>query len=141
MTQAVCTSFKLEVLKAQHNFSASGGHTFKFALYTAAATLGASTTAYSATDEVTSTNYTAGGFTLTNVEPSASGAVAMCSFSSNPTWTTVSFTASQALLYNSSAGNKAVAVFDFGGSQTVAAGDFVVTIPAVTATTALLRLT
>jgi len=141
MTQALCTSFKVEVLKAQHNFSASGGHTFKFALYTVTATLDHTTTAYSATNEVAHANYVAGGFTLTNVEPSASGTTAMCSFSSNPTWTTVSFTASQALLYNSSVSNKAVAVFDFGGSQTVTAGDFVVTLPAVTAATALLRLT
>jgi hypothetical protein len=141
MTQAMCTSFKVELFKAQHNFSASGGHTFKFALYTPSATLDSTTTAYSATNEVTSTNYTAGGFTLTNVDPSSSGAVAMCSFSSNPTWTTVSFTASQGLLYNSSASNKAVAVFDFGGSQTVTVGDFVVTLPAVAPTTALLRLT
>lgn len=141
MTQAMCTSFKVEMFKAVHNFSASGGHTFKFALYTPSATLGASTTVYSATNEVSSANYTAGGFTLTNVEPSSSGTTAMCSFSVNPSWNNVSFTASQALLYNSSVSNKAVAVYDFGGSQVVAAGIFTVTIPAVTATTAMLRLT
>lgn len=141
MTQAMCTSFKVEVLKAQHNFSASGGHVFKFALYTAAATLDHTTTTYSATNEVSSSGYTPGGFTLTNVEPSSSGTTAMCTFSTNPAWTTVTFTASQALLYNSSVSNKAVAVLDFGGSQSVLAGDFTVTLPAVTATTALLRLT
>lgn len=141
MTQAMCTSFKVEVLKAQHNFSASGGHTFKFALYTPTATLDASTTVYSSTNEVSSANYTAGGFTLTNVDPSSSGTTAMCSFSSNPTWSGVTFTASQGLLYNASASNKAVAVFDFGGSQAVVAGIFTVTLPAVTSTTALLRFT
>jgi hypothetical protein len=141
MTQAMCTSFKVEVLKAQHNFSASGGHAFKFALYTPSATLDHTTTVYSSSNEVTHANYAAGGFALTNVDPSASGTTAMCSFSSNPTWTSVSFTASQGLIYNTSASNKAVAVFDFGGSQTVTAGDFVVTLPAVTSTTALLRLT
>lgn len=141
MTQAMCTSFKVEVLKAQHNFSASGGHVFKFALYTAAATLDHTTTAYSATNEVSHANYTAGGFTLTNVDPSSSGTTAMVTFAANPTWTSVTFTASQALIYNSSASSKAVAVLDFGGSQAVVAGDFVVTLPAVTSTTALLRLT
>ena len=141
MTQAMCTSFKVELLKAVHNFSASGGHTFKCAVYTSSATLGAATTAYSATNEVSSANYTAGGFTLTNVDPSSSGTTAMCTFSANPTWTNVSFTASQALIYNASASNKAVAVLDFGGNQTVAAGVFTITLPAVTSTTALLRLT
>jgi hypothetical protein len=141
VTQAMCTSFKVELLKAQHNFSASGGHTFKMALYTSSATLDASTTVYSATNEVTSTNYTAGGVALTNVDPSSSGTVAMATFSADPTWSGVTFTASQALIYNSSASNKAVAVLDFGGSQTVTTGSFIVTLPSVTSTTALLRLT
>ena len=141
MTQAMCTSFKKELLTATHNFAAAGGHTFKIALYTAAATLDATTTVYSATNESSGTNYTAGGFTLVNVDPSISGTTAMCSFSTNPTWTSATFNASQALIYNTSAGNKAVAVLDFGGTQTVAAGDFVITWPAVTATTALMRLT
>jgi hypothetical protein len=137
----MCTSFKKELLTATHNFAAAGGHTFKIALYTAAATLDATTTVYSATNESSGTNYTAGGFTLVNVDPSISGTTAMCSFSTNPTWTSATFNASQALIYNTSAGNKAVAVLDFGGTQTVAAGDFVITWPAVTATTALMRLT
>ena len=141
MTQALCTSFKQELLTATHNFAASGGHTFKIALYTAAATLDASTTVYSATNEASGTNYTAGGFTLTNVDPSISGVTVMATFSANPTWTSATFSASQALIYNTSASNKAVAVLDFGGTQTVSAGDFVVTLPAVTSTTALLRLT
>lgn len=140
MTQAMCTSFKKELFTATHNFAASGGHTFKLALFTSSATLDASTTAYSATNEASGTNYTAGGVTLTNVDPSTSGTTAMATFSANPTWTSATFTASQALIYNSSASDKAVAVLDFGGTQTVTTGDFVVYIPAVTSTTALLRL-
>lgn len=140
MTQAVCTSFKKELLQAQHNFNAAGGHTFKVALYTSTAVLNAATTAYSATDEVASANYTAGGTTLTNVDPSTSGTTAMATFGANPSWTNVTFTASQALIYNSSQSNKAVAVLDFGGSQTVSAGTFTITLPSVTETTALLRL-
>ena len=140
MSQAMCTSFKTELFSATHNFNASGGHTFKMALFTASATLDATTTAYSATNEVSSVNYTAGGFTLTNVNPSSSGTTAMCTFSANPSWGSVTFSASQALIYNSSVGNKAVCVIDFGGTQTVTAGTFTVNLPAVTAATALLRL-
>jgi hypothetical protein len=140
MTQALCTSFKVELFRAAHNFSASGGHTFKCALYTSSAALDATTTAYSSSNEVAHANYTAGGFPLTNVDSSASGTTAMQTFSSNPTWSSVSFTASQALIYNSSVSNKAIAVLDFGGNQTVTNGTFTVNLPPVTATTALLRL-
>lgn len=140
MTQAMCTSFKKELFFAQHNFAASGGHAFKVALFTSSATLDATTTAYSATNEVSSAGYTAGGFALTNVDPSISGTTAMCTFSANPSWAGVTFTTSQALIYNTSASNKAVAVLDFGGNQTVTAGTFTINLPAVTSTTALLRL-
>jgi len=138
--QAMCTSFKQEMLKAVHNFSAAGGHTFKWALYTPTAVLDASTTVYAATDEVASAGYTAGGLTLTNVEPSVSGTTAMTSFATNPSWTGVTFVTTQGLIYNTSAANKAVAVIDFGGSQSVTAGTFTINLPPVTATTALLRL-
>ena len=140
MTQAICTSFKSELFTATHNFAVSGGHAFKLALYTASATLDATTTVYSATNEVTSANYTAGGFALTNANPSTSGTIIMVTFSANPTWTSVTFTTSQALVYNTTSSNKAVAVLDFGGDQAVVAGNFVVTLPAVTTTTAFLRL-
>lgn len=141
MTQAMCTSFKKELFVAKHNFSASGGHTFKLALFTSSPTLNHLTTAYNASGEVSSSpGYTAGGFQLTNVEPSSSGTVAMCTFASNPTWSTVTFTTSQGLIYNTSESNRAVAVLDFGGAQSVVEGDFTVTLPAVTTTTALLRL-
>ena len=136
----MCTSFKVELFQAVHNFKASGGHTFKCALFTGSVTLDATTTAYAATGEVSSAGYTAGGFTLTNVDSSSSGTTAMQTFSANPSWTGVSFTASQALIYNSTQSNKAVAVLDFGGSQTVSAGTFTINIPTLTATTALLRL-
>ena len=98
------------------------------------------TTVYSATNEVASANYTAGGFTLTNVDPSVSGTTAMATFSANPSWTNVTFTTSQALIYNDSQSDKAVAVLDFGGNQTVTAGTFTINLPSVTASTALLRL-
>lgn len=140
MTQAMCTSFKLGLAKAQHNFSASGGHQYKLALYTGAVTLDASTTDYSSSGEVVSAGYTPGGFLLTNVEPSADGTTVMITFASPPSWTGVSFAPTQALLYNVTAGNKAVAVLDFGGVQSITVGDFVVTLPPVTKTTALLRL-
>lgn len=140
MAQALCTSFKKELFEAVHNFLASGGHTFKIALFTSSATLDETTTAYSATNEVSSANYTAGGFTLTNVNPSTSGTTAMVTFSADPVWNNVSFTTSQALIYNASASNKAVGVLDFGGSIAVSSGNFTITLPSVTATTALIRL-
>jgi hypothetical protein len=140
MAQAMCNSFKKELFEAVHNFLASGGHTFKFALFTSSATLDETTTAYSATNEVSHANYTAGGFTLTNVNPSLSGSTVVVTFSVNPSWTNVTFTPSQALVYNSSASNKTVAVLDFGGSIPVVAGNFMVTLPAATASTALIRL-
>lgn len=140
MTQAVCSSFKKELFEGAHIFLATGGHTFKIALYVAAATLNDTTTVYVATNEAGGTGYTAGGFTFTNVNPSLSGTTAMVTFAFNPTWSGATFTASQALIYNASSGGKAVAVLDFGGTQTVVAGDFVINLPEVTPTTALLRL-
>jgi len=142
MTQAMCTSFKVELFQAVHNFKASGGNQFKCALATSSASLNAGTSNYSelGANEVTSSGYTAGGFPLVNVDSSAAGVVAMQSFSTNPSWFGVSFTTSQALVYNASAGNKAVAVIDFGGSQTVVLGTFIINLPPVTATTAFLRL-
>lgn len=142
MTQAVCTSFKREVLIAGHNFAAAGGDVFKMACATPSATLDATTTNYSAlgANEVTSSGYVAGGFTLTNVDPSVSGTTAMVTFATNPAWSGVTFTSNQALLYNSTKSGAAVAVLDFGGSQSVVGGTFTINLPAVTATTALLRL-
>lgn len=139
ITQAMCTSFKKELLTATHNFAATGGDAFKMALYTSTATLDASTTAYSTTNEVTGTNYTAGGIALTNVDPTSSGTTAYTQFG-NATFTNVSITARGALIYNSTKSSKSVCVLDFGADKTATAGDFVVTMPTAGASTALIRL-
>ena len=141
MTQALCTSFKVEMLQAQHNFAASGGHTFKIALFKAAKVLNAGTQTYNATNEVAASGtYVAGGFELTRVDPSADGTTGMVTFSGNPQWTGVTIAdCTQALIYNSSQSNKAVVVLDFGGNQAVTAGTFTINLPSATATTALLR--
>lgn len=139
ITQAVCTSFKVECLTGTHNFTNSTGDVFKIALYTSSATLGASTTAYSATNEVSGTGYTAGGATLTNVTPSADTTTAITDFA-DVTWSTATITARGALIYNSSKSNKAVAVLDFGSDKTSTAADFVIVFPAAAAATAIVRL-
>lgn len=136
----MCTSFKVELLKGVHNFSASGGDTFKIALYTNAATLDASTTAYSATNEVSGTGYTAGGLALTNIDPTSSGTTAYLDFS-DATWTSSTITARGALIYNSSAvGNPAVAVLDFGADKSSSASNFTVVMPTADAATAVVRI-
>lgn len=140
MTQAMCTSFKKELFSAVHNFNAAGGHAFKVALYTATAVLDATTTAYSATNEVASAGYVAGGFALTNVDPAMSGTTAYVTFAANPLWTGVTFTPTQALVYNTSAGNKSVAVLDFGGAQSITAGVLQINLPPTGPNTAFLRL-
>jgi len=147
-TQAMCTSFKGELLTATHNFGtaptrgASTADTFKAALYLASATINASTTAYSATGEVTGTNYTAGGATVTNATaPATSGTTAYWTPSASITYTNVTLTTAfdTMLMYNSTQSNKAVAVYTFG-SQTITAGTFTLTMPTNDATTGLLRL-
>lgn len=141
ITQAMCTSFKSDLLSAAQTFGPTSPDTYKIALYTSAASLDASTTAYSATNEVSSSGYTAGGQTLTiSVSPTTSGTTAYISFASPVTWSTVSFSTAGALIYNASKSNKAVAVFSFGTTQTVANGDFIISFPAATATTAVLRI-
>ena len=136
----LCTSFKVELLKGIHNFSASGGDTFKIALYTSSATLDASTTAYSATNEVSGSGYTAGGNTLTNIDPTSSGTTAFLDFD-DTTWSTATITARGALIYNSTAaGNPAVAVLDFGADKTSTAGDFTVVFPTTDASNAIVRV-
>lgn len=139
ITQAMCTSFKVELLTATHNFTNGTGDVFKIALYTSSATLGATTTAYSATNEVTGTGYTAGGNTLTNVTPTSSGTTAFTDFA-DTTWSSATITARGALIYNSSKSNKAVAVLDFGSDKTSTAGDFTIIFPAADATNAIIRI-
>lgn len=135
----MCTSFKKEVLEALHDFNVSGGSTFKIALYTSAADLGAATTAYSATNEVSGTGYTAGGNTLTNIDPVTSGTTGFADFA-DTTWTDATITAAGALIYNSSQSNRAVAVLSFGGDKTSTNGDFVIQFPVADASNAIIRI-
>ena len=139
ISSAITTSFKQELLVATHNFTASSGDTFKLALYTSSATLGATTTAYVTTGQVSGTNYTAGGANLTSVTPTTSGTTAVCDFA-DLTFGTATITSRGALLYNSSKSNKAVAAIDFGGDKTSTAGDFTIVFPSPTATGAIIRL-
>ena len=146
-TQAMCTSFMNELMTATHNFTTGTGDTFKAALYLTSATYNASTTAYSTTGEVTGTNYTAGGITVTNgtspqsTNSSATAGVAYWTPSASLTYTNVTLSTAfdAVLIYNSSKSNKAVSVHTFG-SQTVAAGTFTLTMPTNNTTNALLRL-
>jgi len=144
ITSAVCTSFKKELLERKHDFNVTSGHTFKLALYTSAATLGASTTAYTTTNEVVGTGYTAGGVTLTNIDPTSSGTTAFVDFA-DATFSSATITANGALIYNTttdggSATTNAVAVIAFGGDKTSTNGDFVVQFPAADATNAIVRI-
>ena len=139
ITQAMCTSFKKELLEAVHNFKNSGGDTFKIALYTSSASLGAATTAYSTTNEITGTGYTAGGNTLTRVDPSSSGTTGFTDFA-NTTWSSATITARGALIYNDTDSDKAVAVLDFGADKTSTAGDFTIQFPAADASNAIIRI-
>ena len=140
ISQAMCTSFKVELLTATHDFTNSTGDTFKIALYTSSATLGASTTAYTTSNEVASTgNYSAGGNTLTNVTPTSSGTTAFTDFA-DTTWSAATITANGALIYNSSKSDKAVAVLAFGGDKTSTNGDFTIVFPTADATNAIIRI-
>jgi len=139
ITSAICTSFKQELLVGTHNFTASSGDSFKLALYTSSATLGASTTAYTTSNEVSGTNYTAGGNTLTSVTPTTSGTTAICDFA-DLTFGTATVTARGCLIYNDTQSDKAVAAIDFGGDKTSTAGNFTIVFPSPTATGAIIRL-
>lgn len=154
ITQTMCSSFKQEVFQGIHNFTngagggttttTGSGNTFKIALYTSSASLDASVTAYTTTGEVSGTGYTAGGETLTNVTPVLDGATAVVDFA-DITWSSASFTARGALIYNSdtTAGtaNRAVAVLDFGEDKTVTAGNFTIQFPTANATQAIIKIT
>lgn len=139
ITQAMPTSFKQEILVGTHNFTTSTGDTFKIALYTSSATLGAGTTAYSATNEVSGTGYVAGGNTLTSVTPTTSGTTALVDFA-DTSWSNASFTARGALIYNSSKSNRAVAVLDFGEDKTVSSGTFTIQFPTADSSNAIIRI-
>ena len=140
ITQAVCTSFKQEILVETHDFTATTGDTFKLALYSSSATLGASTTAYSATNEVSNSGtYTAGGGSLTNVTPTTSGTTALTDFA-DISFTSATITARGALIYNSSDSDKAAVVLDFGGDKTSTSGTFTIQFPTADSSNAILRL-
>tara|TARA_R110000868_G_scaffold129985_1_gene339470 strand:- start:3860 stop:4306 length:447 start_codon:yes stop_codon:yes gene_type:complete len=145
ITQAFCTSAKVELLNGIHAFSttvvrgSTTADTFKIALYTSAATLSAATTVYSATNEVVGTGYTATGNTLTVAGPTSTGTTAFLDFT-DTTWTTATITANGALIYNDTQGDKAFAVLAFGGDKTSTAGDFTIQFPANDATNAIIRI-
>jgi len=140
ITQGMCGSFKLELLEGIHNFSVSGGDTFKMALYTGSAVLTpAAVTAYIATNESTGTGYTAGGIALVNAGVGLTSTTAFTSFN-NATWAGVSISTAGALIYNSSKANRAVALFDFGNTYTVTAGTFSIQFPPNNSNTAVLIL-
>ena len=140
ITQAVCTSFKQELLVGTHNFTATSGDTFKIALYTSDATLNATTTAFSTTNEVSNSGtYSSGGGTLTSVTPTTSGTTALCDFA-DISFTSATITARGALIYNNSDSNKAVAILDFGGDKTSTSGTFTIQFPTADASNAILRL-
>ena len=143
----LCTSFKVELMLADHNFGTSSAtrgstaaDTLKMALYQTTATISPATTAYTASGEVSSANYTAGGATVTNgTAPTSSGTTAYWTPSASVSWTTVTFTTDCALLYNSTRSNKAIGSYTFS-SQTVTAGNFTLTMPANTSSTALIQI-
>jgi hypothetical protein len=146
ITQAMATSFKVEILDGIHNFgvgvvrASTAADTFKIALYTSAANLSATTTAYTVTGEVVGAGYTAGGNTLVvSVVPVSSGTTAYLSFS-NTSWSTATITARGAMIYNSTQGNKCVAVLDFGSDKTSTAGTFTIVFPTADATNAIIRI-
>ena len=142
ITSAITSTFKRDLLKGKHDFQASGGHTFKIALFTSSASLGASTTAYSTSNEISNTSgsaYSAGGATLTSVTPALSGSTAVCDFA-DVSYTSASFTANGALIYNDDQSDKAVAVIAFGGDKTVSSGTFTIQFPTADASNAIIRI-
>ena len=149
IAQTLCSSFKAEVLLGVHDFRATSGDTFKIALYTSAADLGANTTQYTTAEEITGTGYTAGGQTLTNLGVSVSNGVGFTTFA-NAVFTSSSFTARGALIYNTTPSatgangaaltNPAVCVLDFGADRTVYDNTFTITFPAAGSTTAIIRI-
>jgi hypothetical protein len=136
ITSAVCNSFKQELLGGIHDLDTD---TIKIALYTSSATLGASTTAYSSSNEVVGAGYTGGGNTLSGASITLDGSVAIVDFN-DTTWSTATITARGALIYNSSKSDKAIAVIDFGGDKTSTSGDFTVVFPDATGTNAIVRI-
>ena len=143
ITTAICTSFKTDLYFSRHNFAASGGSQMRVALYTSTATLGADTTAYTATNEAVGTGYVAKGNALTNIDPTFSGTTAFIDFA-DTTFSAATITARGCLIYNDSAttpvADASVQVHDFGEDKTSTAADFTISFPAAAAATAIQRL-
>ena len=144
ITQAMCTSFKKELLEGKHNFLASGGHTFKLAMFTSSASLSAATTDYSTSNEVSGTGYSAGGAALTSVNPTTSGTTAFCDFN-DLTFSSSTITANGAMIYNTTTGGgssttDAVIILAFGGDKSSTNGDFTIQFPTADASNAIIRL-
>ena len=136
----MCTSFKKELLEGVHNFKNSGGSTFQIALYTDSASFTAATTAYTSSNEITGTNYSAKGNTLTRVDPSSSGTTGFTDFA-DTSWSTATFSAMGAMIFNdSSSGDPAVVILDFGALKTATAGTFTIAFPAADASNAIIRI-
>ena len=136
----MCTSFKKELLEAKHNFLLSGGSTFQIALYDDNSSFTAATTAYTTSNEITGTNYTAKGNTLTRIDPSSSGTTALTDFA-DTSWTTATFSAMGAMIFNDSAsGDPSVVILDFGALKTATAGTFTIAFPAADASNAIIRI-
>ena len=142
----LCTSFKQQLLEGVHDFRASGGDAFYIALYDNNASFTAATTAYTTSNEITNTTgsaYVAGGGLLTNVNPSSSGTTALTDFA-DETWSSASFTARGAMIYNSTPthtySNPSVVILDFGSDKTASAGDFTIVFPTADASNAIIRI-
>ena len=143
ISSAICNTFKTEILTAVHNFTASSGNTFNLALYTSSASMGAGTTAYTLTNEITNTSgssYSAKGQALTSVTPVLDSSTAVCDFA-NISWTSASFTANGCLIFNDTAsGDPGVCVIAFGGDKTVTSGTFTIEFPSAAAATAIVAI-
>ena len=140
ISQAMCTSFKKELMTATHNFTNSSGNTFNLALYTNSASLGAATAAYTSSNETSGTGYSAKGAALTNVTPTSSGTTGLTDFS-DLTFSTVSITARGAMIFNESAtGDPAVCILDFGSDKSASSGDFTVQFPIANSSAAIIRI-
>ena len=142
ISSAVCNSFKQEILVGTHNFTASSGNAFKLALYTSSASLGAGTTAYATTNEISNTSgsaYTAGGKVIVSVTPALSTDTACCDFA-DISFTSASFTANGCLIYNDTNADRAVCTIAFGGDKTVSSGTFTIQFPTADASNAILRI-
>ena len=142
ISSAVCNSFKQQILVGTHNFTTTSGDDFKLALYTSSASLGAGTTAYSATNEISNASgsaYSSGGKTIVSVTPVLDSSTAVCDFA-DISFTSASFTANGCLIYNDTQADKAVCVVAFGGDKTVSSGTFTIQFPAAAASTAIVRI-